>query len=303
MAFSEDEIVAQRKREIVEQMFIETADDNYIVARQCYTHQLMADFLWLSVHCLEKYMKAVLLLNGKPSHKNPRGKGYGHDLTKLYPEVKSLAGTLLPERLMIHPNLVGTSPWRDETPDDFLATLYQDGQADNRYALLSRWNFPDVLFKVDMMVFYIRRLCRQLSAKGPNDQTKNRQRLKEDTSLWRLEHEGKLGRVVDGNGQSGLQHILLNLNPWFAPPSYGHDWTLLHFSGRDGLLDWMVLRPSGGDPDDPATKAAHMLYDWVLNNIFMSDEIKKEFKETREEAIAEAVRKYGPRADPAQRRP
>jgi hypothetical protein len=226
--------------------------------------------------------------------------GYGHDLTKLYPEVKALAGPLLPEKLVIHPNLHGESPWKDDTPEGFLAYLYQYGQADNRYALLSSLNFPDVLFKVDMMVFYIRRLCRQLSEK-PADSRKTDQRLSENATLWRREPMGKLEKVADGQGKPGLQHILLNVNPWFAPPGYQHDWMSLHIVFRDSPLDLYVLRPLRNDPKEPRTEAAHVLYKWILNNIFMSKQIKKEFKETRDEAIAEAIAKYGPEADPDRR--
>jgi hypothetical protein len=256
----------------------------------------MADFLWMSVHCLEKYMKAVLLLNGKSSH------GYGHDLSKLYPKVKALAGPLLPDKLVIHSNLHGEPPWKDDTPEEFLTHLYRYGQADNRYALLSSLNFPDVLFKVDMMVFYIRRLCRRLSEKAADSRKTNRQRLRGDATLWRIDPMGKLEKVADGQGKPGLQHILLNVNPWFAPPGYQHDWMSLHIAFRDSPLDLYILRPLRGDPKDPKTEAAHVLYKWVLDNIFMSEDIRRDYKQERKEAIAEAVAKYGPEADPAQRR-
>ncbi|TIT06089.1 MAG: hypothetical protein E5W74_30460 [Mesorhizobium sp.] len=52
------------KGRIINEMFVHTADENYIVARWCHDNQLMRDFFWNSVHALEKYMKAVLLFNG-----------------------------------------------------------------------------------------------------------------------------------------------------------------------------------------------------------------------------------------------
>jgi hypothetical protein len=53
------------KQSIVEDFFISTADDNYVAARWCYLDGLNIDFFWLSVHSLEKYLKAALLLNCK----------------------------------------------------------------------------------------------------------------------------------------------------------------------------------------------------------------------------------------------
>lgn len=50
------------KHSIINELFIATADDNYVLARW---QHLNVDFFWLAVHALEKYLKAVLLLNGK----------------------------------------------------------------------------------------------------------------------------------------------------------------------------------------------------------------------------------------------
>src|SRR6266480_1350660 len=50
---------------------------NYVTARWCFHEGLNVDFFWLGVHCLEKYLKAALLLNGR------RTIGYGHNIVKL----------------------------------------------------------------------------------------------------------------------------------------------------------------------------------------------------------------------------
>ncbi len=65
------------KHSIINELFIATADDNYVLARSCFHQHLNVDFFWLAVHALEKYLKAVLLLNGKTA------KSYGHDIVKL----------------------------------------------------------------------------------------------------------------------------------------------------------------------------------------------------------------------------
>lgn len=43
--------------------FRDTADRDYVHARLAYRSQLVQQFFWSSLHCLEKYMKCILLLN------------------------------------------------------------------------------------------------------------------------------------------------------------------------------------------------------------------------------------------------
>ena len=109
--------------EIVREFFVNTADDNYIAARWCFVERLNVDFFWLAVHALEKYMKAVLLVNGRS------GKGFinqannfqpfGHDIAALYKHVQSFAADLLPIEL-VKPDQLDTNRWRDETPNAFM---------------------------------------------------------------------------------------------------------------------------------------------------------------------------------------
>lgn len=40
---------------VVDRLFIDTADDNYIAARSCFFNMMRVDFRWLGVHALEKY--------------------------------------------------------------------------------------------------------------------------------------------------------------------------------------------------------------------------------------------------------
>ena len=83
------------KHSIVDDLFIKTADDNYVAARWCFYVGLDVDFFWLAVHCLEKYMKAALVLNERPA------RTYGHDIEKLYADVVPLAPELLPTTLTV----------------------------------------------------------------------------------------------------------------------------------------------------------------------------------------------------------
>src|SRR5450830_865465 len=116
------------KHSIVKQLFIGTADDNYIAARWCFYENLNVDFFWLAVHCLEKYLKAVLLLNGKSSKK------YQHEIGGLFQEVKQFASDLIPLTLL-RPAGMPAEMWHEEQIKRFIERLYLDGQAHNRYQL------------------------------------------------------------------------------------------------------------------------------------------------------------------------
>lgn len=49
--------------------FRETADKDYITARMAYRSRLIQPFLWSALHCLEKYVKGILVLNRVPAHR------------------------------------------------------------------------------------------------------------------------------------------------------------------------------------------------------------------------------------------
>lgn len=46
-----------------------TADKDYIAARLAYRARLVQPFLWSALHCLEKYVKGILVLNRVKAHK------------------------------------------------------------------------------------------------------------------------------------------------------------------------------------------------------------------------------------------
>jgi HEPN domain-containing protein len=146
------------KHSIVNELFIKTADENYVVARWCFFEGLDVDFFWLAVHAVEKYLKAVLLLNGRPT------KSYGHNIPKLYAAIFPLASELLPQNLSKPRQFADNLHWIDETPDLFLKRLYRGGRADNRYQLFGYVRHSEDLFKLDQMIFAIRSLCHQLDA-------------------------------------------------------------------------------------------------------------------------------------------
>lgn len=150
--------VAASKHNLVLELFVRTADENYITARWCAINRLNTDFLWLSVHALEKYLKAVLLLNGGSSRRRASDqKAYSHDIVRLYADVKALAGELLPDNLA-KPTDLDIYHWSDRAPEQFMEHLLRNGNADNRYLIYGYVTLGEDLHMLDAMVFAIRRL-------------------------------------------------------------------------------------------------------------------------------------------------
>jgi len=136
------------KHDIVRELFLKTADQTYVVARWCFLNRLYLDFYWNAVHALEKHLKAVLLMNGRSAKGPPSGPTYGHNVVKLFAEVRSLAPTLLPA-LLTRPDELQIRHWRDEPVEDFLKRLNDLGQADNRYNIFGVSQQPEDIYKLD----------------------------------------------------------------------------------------------------------------------------------------------------------
>jgi HEPN domain-containing protein len=118
-----------------------TADEDYIAARISYKTGLIEPFLWLGLHSIEKYLKALLLFNKKPAKKHK------HNIVKLLTAVKAVEGLDL--RL----------PAKAES---FISYINEFGE--NRYFEVSACLDECALDSLDEVVWYIRRYCYDTSA-------------------------------------------------------------------------------------------------------------------------------------------
>lgn len=260
------------KREIIRALFIDTADDNYIVARWSYINNLNIDFFWLSVHALEKYMKATLLLNGESA------KGFNHNICKLYERIQSLASKLLPTELL-KPEQFEFNNWLNEKPADFISRLYQNGNPDNRYQIYGHFLKPGDLNKLDMMLFSLRRICVPLdSSISKSTELTHRFKLIERPKCWKLGSQHRLEKIINKQG-TDLQRVLLNWNYSFAPDEYVHPASKTGFSGHNSVLVHFILDPLEQSSDRESIEAAMQLNKWVLDNIRFSKEAEKQLKQ------------------------
>ena len=128
---------------IVLKMFFETADINYISARAAFFDQRDWDFWWLILHALEKYLKSIILMNGKSA------KDGGHDLKKLLNQVKDIDDRLVLPTLVC-PDIAGAE-WNNYPDAKFLDRLSTYGNPNNRYGLYGYSTYWDDLFRADQI--------------------------------------------------------------------------------------------------------------------------------------------------------
>lgn len=120
--------------------FRETADKDYITARMAYRARLIQPFRWSALHCLEKYVKGILLLN------RVHAKNLGHCV---------LPGI---ERMKLQGKF--EIDLSDET-FKYLKNL-EDSEAKDRYYLYSYDIEPLEILRLDCAVWEIRRYCQPL---------------------------------------------------------------------------------------------------------------------------------------------
>jgi hypothetical protein len=271
------------KHSIVDDLFIKTADDNYVSARWSFYTGLDVDFFWLASHCLEKYMKAALLLNERPAKK------YGHDIEKLYAAVRTLAPELLPAKVKV-PKQAPKDLWglEEEDTDKFIKRLYLYGQPDNRYLFIGYNRRGSDLLKVDQLVFAVRRLCQPLEShflggrfmgntKYPQ-LTVRETMVDNDPSSRNL--YSNLEKVLKGERGKLLRRALLNWNFPFAPRRYKHGKMAYGFRSVNPVFVRRFLDPlDAGKPDQD--KHADDLWQWANDNLYLPKEFIKVFDQAR----------------------
>ncbi len=276
------------KHDFVKELYIKTADDNYVVARWCFANGLNTDFFWLAAHCVEKYLKAALLLNERPA------KDYRHDIEKLYPDVKRLAPELLPTQLTVPNSLPeGLDFFRDEDVSSFIKRLYLHGQPDNRYSLVGYVREAGDLFKFDQLVFAIRRLCQPLEAhflgepdsNGIPNQTRRERMVKDDPTSRNL--RSTLEDTIAGTRGEFLRRVALNWNLPFAPAEYEHAPMEHRWAIVNPVLVRRFLDPlDAGKPVHD--KHADDLWAWANENIYMPREFVRAYEAARVDRKAKA---------------
>lgn len=256
--------VSASKNDLTHELFVRTADENYIAARWCAVNRLNTDFLWLAVHGLEKYLKAVLLMNGRSS------KGYSHDIVRLYTDVQTFAGPLLPDRLQ-RPADLEIHHWFERSAEEFITHLLRNGNADNRYLIYGFTTRSEDLHMLDAMVFAIRRLICPLDDRMfPRNDPGAPAVTHREILTKQPEYYGRmampLDELVSARQESDQRHAALNLNMAFAPENYLHEPMRSGSSARNPVIIRRILKPLASDDPHSATEGIEIAR-WFLANV------------------------------------
>jgi len=266
------------KNSMVRELFISTADDNYILARWCFQQKLNVDFFWLAVHCLEKYLKAALLMNGHSTLT------YGHKIVDLFKAVRPLAPELLPPEFK-RPDNMPPGMWRVETVPEFLVRLYQDGNADNRYLLYGYGRGAEDLFKLDQVVFSVRRLAQALEVRYVGEYendglpTYTRREAIGRRPDRHVNLHSKLEETMEGKRGEELQKVLLNWNFPFTDHHYKHEGATFMSASQNPILMTRLYDPL--DYGISQFAEADKLWVWVKANIKLPSDLVKEIEAER----------------------
>ncbi len=123
----------------IQESFRDMADKDYIAARIAYRYGLEYPFLWLALQAIEKYLKAILLYNGR-SIKNI--KKSGHSILDAFDKVYEISDIPFNFPKNIRPFIE-----------------YLDEQGTNRYFEYPYYTFGKELLFLDRTVWHIRRYC------------------------------------------------------------------------------------------------------------------------------------------------
>ena len=270
------------KNNIIMEMYVRTADENYIMARWAHDQQLNTDFFWMAAHALEKYMKAVLLMNGKSV------KGYSHGLVEMWGEVKKLGGLLLTGKLK-KPADLGIRYWFDWSYTRFLEMLDNNGNPHNRYATYGHAKHIFHLHMFDRMVWLIRRMTVPLG-----DPVVRRPRTDGKTPTYKqilrtqpdfvFPHFGMPLEKVIGGPDSEKKRALLNLNMAFAPPDYPHEDRPEMTSAINPVLGRRIVTMLGSSRRD-AAREGYQLAVWLMANTKLPGEVRQQFKDLMDASL------------------
>ena len=272
------------KANIIEGLFVNTADEAYVAARWAYLNQLHLLFFWNAVHALEKYMKAVLLFNDASSICDQSGKFYHHNVIVLLESVKQIGGNLLPDILEV-PKEIGTVSSPSESLEVFIRRLYKYGDPNNRYDFYGFAVQEADIFKLDQTVFAIKRLCCPLNAyyfsedqgrRGLPDYLWRDVLNRSDADSWVCRTTSNLRRLAD-DGSADLKRAIYELNFQFAPIDYRHSKTEFYSASTTSALLRRIFLPFKSGSQEQLDDA-RILARWVLDKIKVGREDRRDLE-------------------------
>lgn len=254
---------ATRQLLIIRGMFIDTADMNYVGARTAFFERRDYDFWWLTLHAVEKYLKATLLLNGQTANKP------NHNIETLLARVKKLDGRLVPPPF-VRPKRAGREAWMDFHNDDFARWLNINGSSQNRYATYS-YVLSDIdLARADHLIYWARRHARVLKQRFPDGRVIDWvAELGISPSLWRHHDASPLERLADLSGHDSAQRAFARFNFAFFPKARHRSPPRRGGQAHNGTISNCIQSVRNSKPGSSERTEGHAALRWLLDHIYL----------------------------------
>ncbi|MDQ2093443.1 hypothetical protein [Rhodalgimonas zhirmunskyi] len=144
------------QQHLVREMFWYAADDDYICARLSAQNGLFRHFSWNAAQCVEKLTKCIILLNGGSAKFNhsffkPLKEKVIEPYKRCFPETLDVSAFCKVKDSMAH--------YASEELFDFAERIEEYGHTNGRYRQIPARVLPFDLQKLDLLVFFLRRLC------------------------------------------------------------------------------------------------------------------------------------------------
>ena len=150
-----DKTLAKNEMHIVKviyESFVIPADEDYLTARLLFKSKLHRGFYWSAAQCIEKYLKAYLLL-----HDVSVKKSKSHSIKPLFKQAIEIDKELKTIDLTIHPDIhIDKNFYEQINLENFLNDIETYGNADNRYNSVGVDFGIEHLFALDKFVFLLR---------------------------------------------------------------------------------------------------------------------------------------------------
>ena len=265
--------LAAMKKRVVQAMFTDMADQDYLAARLAYGAEMFNLFFWSAGQAIEKYLKASLLLNGLSA------KGYGHNLEKLFADVCEYASDLFPEKLSKPEGLEVDSLfewdiWPDESPAQFVKRFNSYANANIRYNAFPFAVHTRDLFGLDQFVFHARRAAMSLDDHPLKRVPKDWRELLKESSGFQP-HRTDFNKPLEKLRGKDMYEAALSWNFPLAPKDYPHENSPIRSVIYTPFYAMAILGAEEQDSD--GTEMAD-LADWIVSNIELPKNLKRELR-------------------------
>ena len=265
----------------VKELFInycyrDIADKDYLTARLCYRNGLIENFLWASLQCIEKYIKAILLFNDRST------KSIGHNLKKGMDEIYKIKGIkwdfdeeyiYFVEKYLNYYGKIRyfEEPIRIPFPlkqyNEWTKFKNQDSVTEYLNFLQSRnYKNTNMLNQLDNSVWQIRRYCLNLPSMKINENYRYIKYLEfihsKDTKKnpHKLKHFGFIREVIEMGRYKNLKKVLI--------------WRNKYFSTRNRKDGGLIIKDFENMPPH-LRYTEFMKQDWFKNNVKYSNYFKE----------------------------